>query len=171
MSQRQLDRPQLTPISRRDFLVLTASASAAATLSVAPLAGDEASVSSSGGHKVQLSASPSHNPAFMVRATGDGGLLLWTRQGDGAFLGFRINASGRELWRLCDGTTPPEQIARRWADNAGRPQPEATTFLDELLANGILAAGGHVVTAGDFPRPGDGGYYRMRLSSDDPVSL
>jgi len=167
MHARLAGGPGIRRLSRRDFVALTAAAAGGAALvtSLPAVAGTPAGPAGTAG-RVVLPAQPSHNPAYLARATPRGGLVLWTRRGAGELAGFRLNAAGRQVWELCDGASSAEAIAAAYARRAHRPAGEATPFLAELLRLGVVAAGAVVVTAGEFPHPPEGGCYHRRTDRD-----
>jgi len=164
-------RPDIRAISRRDFLVLTATAAGTAVLTIAPAGetGQEPPPAAEA-RRLRLPDAPSHNPAYMARTASDGGLLLWARKGDGAFLGYRINANGRSVWRLCNGKREVAEIAAEYGGQTGRSASEATTFLDRLLSLTVVASAAFVVPGPGFPKPSVGGCYRLRVTSEDPLT-
>jgi len=120
--------------------------------------------------RIRLPDEPNQNPAFMARSTADGGLVAWTYGSAGELKGYRMNASGRSLWRLCDGSRGLEAIGAEHARRTGRPAAEGAAFVKGLLELGVIVSGGWVVPDPAFPRPPAGGCYHRRIEWDDPVS-
>ena len=120
--------------------------------------------------RIRLPDEPNQNPAFMARSAADGGLLVWTYGSAGEFKGFRMNATGRSLWRLCDGSRSLDAIGAEHARRGGRPAPEGKAFVEGLLDLGVIVSGGWVAPNPAFPRPPTGGCYHRRIEPDDPVS-
>ncbi len=164
MSPSKTSKPELHTISRREFLTLTSVAAVAAVVETSGPAGAEAAAAPvAPGTPFQLPDVPSQNPAYMATATDDGGLAIWTRRPGSDFVGFRLNANGRIVWRLCDGNRRPAEIAAEFARQTGRPAGEGAAFLEKLMQLGIIASGAHVVPGEGFPRPPEGGAYRLRI--------
>ena len=120
--------------------------------------------------RFRLPDEPNQNPAFMARSTADGGLLVWTYGSGGEFKGFHMNATGRSLWRLCDGSRSLDAIGAEHARRSGRPAPEGEAFVKGLIDLGMIVSGGWVAPNPEFPRPPTGGCYHPRIEPDDPVS-
>jgi hypothetical protein len=162
-------KPEIAVLSRREFLSLATAATGGAVLATEAVS---AWVADGEGEqrRFRLPEEPNQNPAFMARSTADGGLLVWTHDSGGEFRGYRMNATGRSLWRLCDGSRSLDAIGAEHARRHGRPAPEGAEFVNGLLELGVIVSGGWIVPDPAFPRPPDGGCYHCRIEPDDPVS-
>jgi len=163
-------KPSVRALSRREFVSLTAAAGGAVLAGGAPAgaarrAGETATTPP---RRFTLPPAPSQNPAFMARAEGDG-LLAWSVGAGGALQGYRLNGSGRALWRLCDGTRDVAAIGAEYARSTGRPAEQGAAFVRTLLELGVVVAGATIVPA-EFPTPPPGGCYHRRIEPSDPVS-
>ena len=172
MPEKTDSRPRIRNLTRREFLAISAAAAGGAALGgSAVIAGARDGVPTGDeSRRITLPAEPSQNPAFMARAAGDGGLLLWSPGEGGRFRGFRLNAAGRTLWRLCDGSRAAEAVANEFARRSGRPAGDGAAFLKRLLQLGVVVSGASVVPAPGFPAPPPGGCYHRRIEPDDPAS-
>ena len=162
-------KPEIAVLSRREFLSLATAATGGVVLATE---GVSAWVADGEGEqrRIRLPDEPSQNPAFMARSTADGGLLVWSYGSAGEFTGYQMNATGRSLWRLCDGSRSLDAIGAEHARRSGHSASEATAFVRGLLELGVIASGGWVTPDPEFPRPPAGGCYHRRVESDDPVS-
>ena len=162
-------KPEIAALSRREFLTLATAATGGAVLATETVS---AWVVDGEGEqrRIRLPDEPNQNPVYMARSTADGGLLVWTHGSEGEFKGYRMNATGRSLWRLCDGSRSLEAIGAEHARRSGRPAPEGTAFVKGLLELGVIVSGGWVAPDPAFPRPPAGGCYHRRIEPDDPVS-
>lgn len=153
-------RPRISRLSRRDLIAITAAAAGGVLVS-GPTAVAAALVERP--RPVRLPDEPSHNPGFLARASAGGGLVVWTQRPDTGLVGYRLNARGRAVWELCDGTRDRAELASRYAAATGRPAAESVSFLARLLELGIVAQGATVVPLGDLVRPPAGGCYHLKL--------
>ena len=172
-AQNEDHKPAMSRVTRRQLLLWMGGAGAV----VAAGGGTIALLRKSGsapppGAAVRcwLPLHPSQNPAYRAWATPDDGVVVWTYKDAKRFVGYRFNAAGRFIWRLCDGTKPVTELAQAYAAQTRRASQEATDFVASLLKAGVLAAGGYVVPVGSFPRLLPGSSYRARISASDPQS-
>lgn len=164
-------KPALSRVTRRQLLLWMGGAGAAVVAgggAVALLRKSGSAPLSRTTERRALPVHPSHNPAYRAWGTPDDGAVVWTYKDGKRFVGYRFNAAGRFVWRLCDGTSPVTQVAQAYAAETKRAPQEATDFVASLLKTGVLAAGGYVVPAGNFPTPRPGGSYHPRISANDP---
>lgn len=169
MSSNTNTKPEIAALSRREFLTLATAATGVAVLATEAVS---ALVVDGEGEQrlIRLPDEPNQNPAYMARSTADGGLLVWTYGSAGEFKGYRMNATGRSLWRLCDGSRTLDAIGAEHTRRSGRPAPEGEAFVKGLLDLGVIVSGGWVAADPAFPRPPAGGCYHRRIEPDDPVS-
>ncbi|HNX49170.1 MAG TPA: PqqD family protein [Thermoanaerobaculaceae bacterium] len=160
MVEPMTQRPHISRLSRRELLAITAAA-AGGVLVLGPTAGAETLVERP--RPVRLPDEPSHNPGFLARASAGGGLVVWTQKPGAELVGYRLNARGRAVWELCDGTRDRAELASRYAATTGRPAAESLSFLARLLELGIVAQSATVVPLGDLIRPPAGGCYHLKL--------
>jgi len=162
-------KPEIAVLSRREFLSLATAATGGVVLATEAVSAW--AVDGEGGQgRIRLPDEPNQNPAFMARSTADGGLLVWCWGSTGEFNGYRLNATGRSLWRLCDGSRGLDAIGAQHARRTGRPAAEGAAFVKGLLELGVIVSGGWVMPDPVFPRPPVGGCYHRRIGPDDPVS-
>ena len=133
---------------------------------------DRADVQEAGAHawkRVDLAQHPGQNPAYTAVPV-TGGLLLYVLRSGSPPLAFLLNASAREIWRLCDGRTSDADVAKAYAQRSGRAAEEARRFLADLLERRLVLRGGYVRAPLNYP---DGGgrpaRYQRRLRLEDPV--
>jgi hypothetical protein len=162
-------RPEIAALSRREFLSLATAVTGGAVLATEAVSA-WVTEGEGGRRRFRLPDEPNQNPAFMARSTSDEGLLVWTYDSASEFKGYRMNATGRSLWRLCDGSRSLDAIGAEHARRSGRPAPEGAAFVKGLLELGVIVSGGWVVPDPAFPRPPAGGCYHRRIEPDDPVS-
>lgn len=168
---RQEPNPQILRLSLRQMLLWLGTAGATVVAgfgSATVLRGEESPQSPDSSTRFQLPRNPSHNPAFFTRAIPNQEALVWTHGKGKEMVAYRLNIQGRDIWRLCDGSRTPAQIAAEYEAKTGRPQQEATGFLEQLQNTGVVVTGGFVVSAGRFPRPPAGGCYHAHLLASDP---
>jgi hypothetical protein len=165
-------RPSIRCLTRREFLSLTAAVAGGAVLAGEALAVQmrDGTAAETAQRHFKLPEEPNQNPAFMARAAGGGGLLLWRQGPRGKLAGFRLNASGRVLWRLCDGSRNIGAIGAEYARRIGRPAAQGAAFVARLLELGVIVSGATVVPGPEFPTPPAGGCYHRRIEAEDPVS-
>ncbi|HUJ10661.1 MAG TPA: PqqD family protein [Verrucomicrobiae bacterium] len=171
MNSSPSDKPEIARITRRQFLLWTgglAGTAAVVGVTAALLRSQSRGHSSPTSQSVRLPEYPSPNPAYRALPTTDGGMILWTNTGVGKFLGYRFNAVGRSVWRLCDGTHSLGQIASEYQARTGRVETEAREFIAKLSELGVAVTGAFVVTAGSFPKAPKGASYHQRISASDP---
>jgi hypothetical protein len=164
-------QPVIQRITRRQWLAWmrgagVALAAGAGGMNLLPQL--QAAPSSGTAARFRLPEHPNQNPAYRAWATPDQGVVVWTQQEDRKFTGYRFNANGRCVWRLCDGTRPAKQVTADYAAQTGRKEEEATDFLDQLQKLGVVVCGGYIRTSGAFPTPPEGASYHARISTSDP---
>jgi hypothetical protein len=166
-------KPAMSRVTRRQLLLWMGGVGAAAAAgggAVALLRKSGSTLSFTAAVPCTLPAHPSQNPAYRAWATPDDGAVVWTYKDAKRFVGYRFNAAGRFIWRLCDGTKPVTEVAKAYAAQTRRTSQEAMEFVASLLGLGVLAAGGYVVPVGDFPKLLPGSSYHARISPSDPQS-
>ena len=139
--------PGLTRLTRRQLLARLTGAAAVAALGAGGVLWRDSSSRTSNGarRRIPMPPHPSHNPAFRVLASPGDELVLWTHKADASFAGYRLNAQGKRLWMLCNGTrTVPEIVAEYGGAGSGR-RAEAGEFLQELMKAGLIVCGGYIV--------------------------
>ena len=159
-------KPLVAKISRREFAKAAGAVVAAGSAAILVgkwSSGDRPSGNSRGHGRVVLPPHPSHSPAFLGHELEDGSVVLYTHREE-QFIGYKLNHTGCQIWRLCDGKTTRDSVAGMYAEETGRRKGEALEFLQRLHDLQIVVSGGYVNPAGDLPRPGPGDCYHVRTS-------
>lgn len=151
------ETPSVAQLDRRGFLKYVAIGGGLAAIGATgmlTLRGNNKGSSStipSGYRTLRLSEHPSPNPAFRAKSLPNRELLVWTGPADAPDKAFVVNATGRQVWRMCDGMTSQDAIVGRCAQRTGHSPARVAAFLDELLACSIIVRGGTMVVPENFP--------------------
>ena len=120
------------------------------------------------GVRIDLPLLPNQNPAFRAAGLPDGGLLVWTRSRRKVLQAYRLAPRERLVWKTCDGTRSEEEVIAVCVERNGDTEEKTKRALRDLMDAGIIVAGGHIVAAGRFPRPAEGGCYHRIVRERSP---
>ncbi len=161
-----IDCPDLRCLSRREALLVLASAAVSPVLSAA-LPGTAREDAPS--RRVLLPENPCHGPGFSIHPLPEDRLLAFTRTREGSIKAYILNPAGRRIRALCNGKRATGEIARITRAQTGLPEDDTLAFLQVLRSAGIISFGGFVETRNGFPRAPDGAGYHL-LSAETPES-